>query len=84
MALATDYDCWYEGEEDVTVARVIETVGKNVAMAKKIVELAVPRIPETRACACASAMQYGVMTAPEAIPAATREKLKDIIGKYVS
>ena len=46
--------------------------------------LAVPRIPETRDCACASAMQYGVMTAPEAIPAATREKLKDIIGKYIS
>jgi len=84
VALATDYDCWYEGEEDVTITQVIETVGKNVAMAKKIVELAVPRIPETRECACASAMQYGVMTAPEAIPVATREKLKDIIGKYVS
>ena len=84
VALATDYDCWYEGEEDVTIQQVIETVNKNVAMAKKIVEESVPRIPETRGCGCASAMQYGVMTAPEAIPAATKEKLKDIIGKYVS
>ncbi|MCL4473975.1 MAG: S-methyl-5'-thioadenosine phosphorylase [Actinobacteria bacterium] len=84
VALATDYDCWYEGEEDVTIQQVIETVGKNVAMAKKIVEESVPRIPETRGCGCASAMQYGVMTAPEAIPAATKEKLKDIIGKYIS
>jgi 5'-methylthioadenosine phosphorylase len=83
VALATDYDCWYEGEEDVTIAQVIETVNKNVAMAKKIVETAVPRIPETRDCGCTSAMQYGVMTAPEAIPAATKEKLKDIIGKYI-
>ncbi|MCL5883218.1 MAG: S-methyl-5'-thioadenosine phosphorylase [Actinobacteria bacterium] len=84
VALATDYDCWYEGEEDVTIQQVIETVNKNVAMAKKIVEESVPRIPETRGCGCASAMQYGVMTAPEAIPAATKEKLKDIIGKYIS
>jgi len=84
VALATDYDCWYEGEEDVTIAQVIETVNKNVAMAKQIVETSVPRIPETRGCGCASAMQYGIMTAPDAIPPATREKLKDIIGKYVS
>ncbi|MHB8858791.1 MAG: S-methyl-5'-thioadenosine phosphorylase [Thermoleophilia bacterium] len=83
VALATDYDCWYESEEDVTIQQVIETVGKNVAMAKKIVEESVPRIPETRGCGCASAMQYGVMTAPEAIPDATKEKLKDIIGKYI-
>lgn len=83
MALATDYDCWYEGEEDVTIQQVIETMNNNVAMARKIVEIVVPRIPEERACSCANAMQYGVMTAPEAIPAATKEKLKNIIGKYM-
>ena len=83
VALATDYDCWYEGEEDVTITQVIETVDKNVAMAKKIVESVVPRIPEERECACTSAMEYGMMTAPEAIPPETKEKLKDIIGKYI-
>ncbi len=83
MALATDYDCWHEGEEDVTIAQVIETMNNNVAMAKKIVETAVPRIGDERACVCASAMEYGILTAPEAIPPETREKLKDIIGKYV-
>ncbi|MHB1390513.1 MAG: S-methyl-5'-thioadenosine phosphorylase [Thermoleophilia bacterium] len=83
MALSTDYDCWYEGEEDVTIQQVIETVNNNVGMAKKIIETVVPRIPEERDCACASAMQYGVMTAPEAIPAETKTKLKDIIGKYI-
>jgi len=83
MALSTDYDCWYEGEEDVTIQQVIETVNANVGMAKKIVETVVPRIPETRECECATAMQYGVMTAPDAIPAETKEKLRDIIGKYI-
>ncbi|HZD40391.1 MAG TPA: S-methyl-5'-thioadenosine phosphorylase, partial [Terriglobales bacterium] len=60
------------------------TVNKNVGMAKKIVEMVVPRIPEERECICASALEYGIITAPEAIPAATKERLKDIIGKYVS
>lgn len=84
MALSTDYDCWYEGEEEVSIMQVIETMDNNVSMAIKIVETAVPRIPEERECICASAMEYGIITAPEAIPAETKVKLKDIIGKYVS
>lgn len=83
MALSTDYDCWYEGEEDVTIAQVIEYMNKNVDMARKIVETVVPRIPEERTCGCANALENSIMTAPEAIPAGTKEKLKDIIGKYV-
>ncbi len=83
MALATDYDCWHESEEDVTLAQVIETMNNNVATAKKIVEAVVPRIPEERGCICAGAMEYGILTAPEAIPPETKEKLKDIIGKYI-
>lgn len=83
MALSTDYDCWYEDEEDVTIQQVIETVNNNVGMAKKIIATVVPRIPEERTCACASAMQYGIMTAPDAIPEETKVRLKDIIGKYI-
>jgi len=84
LALSTDYDCWYEGEEEVTMMMVIETMDNNVSKAIKIVETVVPRIPEKRECICASAMQYGVVTAPEVIPPETKEKLKDIIGKYIS
>lgn len=83
MALSTDYDCWYEGEEEVSIMQVIETMDQNVAKAIKMVETVVPRIPEERECICASAMEYGVITAPEAIPPETREKLDLIIGKYI-
>ena len=83
MALSTDYDCWYEGEEDVTIAQVIEYMNKNVDMAKKIVETVVPRIPEERTCGCANALENSIMTAPDLIPAGTKEKLADVIGKYV-
>ncbi|MBE0430014.1 MAG: S-methyl-5'-thioadenosine phosphorylase [Thermoleophilia bacterium] len=83
MALSTDYDCWYEGEEEVSIMQVMETMDNNVFKAIEIVETVLPRIPEKRECICASAMEYGIITAPELIPAQTKEKLKDIIGKYV-
>jgi 5'-methylthioadenosine phosphorylase len=83
MALSTDYDCWYEGEEEVSVMQVIETMDANVSKAIEIVEKVLPLIPEKRECICASAMEYGVITAPEVIPAETKAKLRDIIGKYI-
>ncbi len=83
MALATDYDCWYEGEEDVTIEQVLEYMNKNVETAKKIVEAAVQRIPDERNCMCAGALENAILTAPDAIPPETKEKLRDIIGKYI-
>jgi 5'-methylthioadenosine phosphorylase len=40
-------------------------------------------MPDDRACACASAARYAVLTQPEAIPAASKEKLKLLFGKYL-
>ncbi len=82
IALSTDYDCWHEGEEDVSVAAVIATVKKNVALAKRILQLAVERIPAERKCACTSACASAVMTSPDHISAASRERLSLIMGKY--
>jgi len=77
MALATDYDCWHEGEEDVTVEGVIATLTKNVENAKQVIRAlvrnhdpaSVSESPVRRA------LEHAVMTAPEAIPAAARERL---------
>jgi 5'-methylthioadenosine phosphorylase len=82
IALSTDYDCWHETEEDVSVAAVVAIIKKNVALAKRIVKEAASRIPVARTCACISAAAPAVMTAPEAIPAEARERLKLIMGKY--
>ena len=37
MALVTDYDVWYEGEEDVTLEQVLGNVRRNVETAQAIV-----------------------------------------------
>ena len=82
VALSTDYDCWHETEEDVTVDAVMAIIKKNVSLARAIVKASVERIPERRSCACQSAAQFAVMTAPDAIPAAARERLGIIMNKY--
>ena len=84
IALSTDYDCWHESEEDVSVEAVMAIVKKNVALAKQIVKGAVERIPQARSCGCVNAAQHAVMTAPDAIPAAARARLGIIMDKYWS
>src|SRR3989337_4525519 len=44
VALSTDYDCWHETEESVTLEAIMSTIKANVAMAKDIIRKAVPAI----------------------------------------
>lgn len=83
VACVTDYDCWHEQHQSVTIEMVLSNLLRNVAMAKKIVQMAAARIPEKRECGCSSALQNAIITAPELIPAPMKEKLALLIGKYV-
>lgn len=83
IALSTDYDCWHEHHDDVTVEAIIAIIHQNVAMAKNIIRKAVANIATQRSCACGSAMSYAVITDKSAIPAETRQKLDLIVGKYL-
>jgi 5'-methylthioadenosine phosphorylase len=83
VALATDYDCWHQDHDDVSVEAVIAIIRQNVATARGIIKAAVKRIAAERHCACGSALQFAVMTSKELIPAATWEKLDVIMGKYL-
>ncbi len=82
MAMVTDYDCWHEGHDAVTVEQVVAVLHQNSANAAKAVRAAVAAMPKDRACACATALKYAVLTAPEAIPASTLKKLDLLLGKY--
>lgn len=83
IAMVTDYDCWREGHESVTVAQVVETIHKNVANVQNVIREAIPRTPQKRSCSCGSALQYAIMTDPKKISAAAKKRLKLLIGKYV-
>jgi 5'-methylthioadenosine phosphorylase len=84
IALSTDYDCWHESEEDVSVAAVVAVLKKNVELAKRIVKGAAERVPAERKCGCVNAAELAVMTAPDAIPPSGRERLGVIMNKYWS
>ncbi len=84
MALVTDYDCWHETHDDVTVDAVLAYLAKNAETAQKILRNAiVPSATRTRNCPCATALQYGIMTSPSAMPEKAKADLAPIIGKYV-
>ncbi|HSG06081.1 MAG TPA: S-methyl-5'-thioadenosine phosphorylase [Nitrospiria bacterium] len=83
MALVTDYDCWHEEEESVTVEGVIETLKKNVSLSQRVIRSMIPKISVHRSCPCGKALQNAVMTPPSLIPKKTRESLKLLLGKYI-
>lgn len=83
VALATDYDCWHEAEEDVSVAAVLAVVKQNVATARDVIRRAAAAIPGARGCACPEAARFAVMTDRAALPADARRRLELIIGKYL-
>jgi 5'-methylthioadenosine phosphorylase len=84
VALATDYDCWHTGHDDVSVDAVIATLNKNVAMARQIVALAAAQVPDAPDPLVDGASRFAVMTRPDRIPEHRKEALRPIIGKYVA
>ncbi|MFC1852769.1 S-methyl-5'-thioadenosine phosphorylase [candidate division CSSED10-310 bacterium] len=84
LALVTDYDCWRESEEAVSVGTILDYLRTNAENAKKIVKKLVPKIPETQSCACKEALAHAIITDPSAIPQTKKEELSLIIGKYIT
>lgn len=75
IALVTDYDCWHQTQEAVTVEAILATLHHNVALAKQILRAAVPAVVDTPACPCHRALDNAIVTAPKSMSAAARKKL---------
>ena len=87
IACATDYDCWHESEESVTVEKVIGHLNANVANAQRMLRLIAQKIPSThrdQPCGCAQALATSIVTDPALIPAEVKEKYQLLIGKYLA
>jgi 5'-methylthioadenosine phosphorylase len=85
LALVTDYDCWHEGHDDVTIDMVIEYLNKNVRNAQLILKDAVKRVAAKETPnQFAGATKNAIFTAAEHWPAETKKKLEAIIGKYAN
>ncbi len=83
VAMVTDYDCWHPDHDAVTVDQIIATLMKNAENAAKVVRFAVEAMGAPGDCSCKNALKNAIISDRKTIPAATREKLELIVGKYL-
>ncbi|MFY9911651.1 MAG: S-methyl-5'-thioadenosine phosphorylase [Candidatus Sulfotelmatobacter sp.] len=83
VAMVTDYDCWHPHHDSVTVDQIVAVLAKNAENACKVVRQTIAEMPARRGCKCGSALAHAILTDRKKIPAAAKNKLKLIIGKYV-
>ena len=84
LAMVTDYDCWHEGHEAVTVEIVVGNLKKNAQQAKEIIQSTAAAIDPECDCECHHSLASAIMTQPKAMKPSTRKKLDLLIGKYLS
>ena len=83
IAMVTDYDCWHEEEDDVTVEMLINYLRSNSENARHLIRQTVKELPPGLTCACQRALEHAIITSPAAIPEKTRRELAPIVAKYL-
>jgi 5'-methylthioadenosine phosphorylase len=83
IAMITDYDCWHPEHESVTATQIIATLNQNAENAQRVLREAVRSMPVDRTCKCGVALRHALVTDPKLVPAATKKRLRFIIGKYL-
>jgi 5'-methylthioadenosine phosphorylase len=81
IALATDYDCWHDTEEPVTVEAILATLRQNVALAKQLLRVSVGPVAAGKTCDCQRALQDAVVTPPDQVPTSLRRKLRLLLER---
>ena len=80
LALATDYDCWHDAHDAVTVEQVLATMKNNIAFAKKTLGALAALLPDPTKSIAYRCTKGAVMTSPSAVPADARARLGWLLG----
>ncbi len=84
IALVTDYDCWREEEDNLSIEMIIDNLKQNTEKVKKVIKKVIPEIVTMeRNCPCHNALHNAIITQENLIPAAIKQDLGIIIGKYL-
>ncbi|MHC4813222.1 MAG: S-methyl-5'-thioadenosine phosphorylase [Planctomycetota bacterium] len=83
VALATDYDCWHETENDVNVADVLAILQANVEKSRQVIAETARLLADAEPISCAGVMEHAILTAKDAITADARRRLALLIGNYL-
>jgi 5'-methylthioadenosine phosphorylase len=82
VAMVTDYDCWHEAHDAVSVDQILETLRQNTENARKLVPEVIRTLPAVRNCKCGSALKHAIITDRAAITPEAKQRLGLLIGKY--
>lgn len=83
VAMVTDYDCWHEEEEPVSVEMVVARLKQNADAAARTIALAIAKLNLDRNNPIHRALAQAIMTHPAEIPAARKAALAPILAKYM-
>jgi len=83
IATVTDYDCWHETEEDVSVELVVQNLIKNLDTSKKMIYEITSSLNIDNDCECSNALKNAIITKKDSIPNNINEKLSLFTKKYL-
>ncbi len=87
VAMVTDFDCWHDGHDAVTVDAVIQVMQANAEAARRLVRAVVPTLGAPRGpcpAGCDRALQYAVVTAPDHRDPALMVRLDAVAGRVLA
>jgi 5'-methylthioadenosine phosphorylase len=82
LALATDYDCWHETEDEVSVDAVLAVLKKNAAVARRTIAEIAGALPDPKNSRAFGALAGALITARDGIPPGALADLDWLVGKY--
>ena len=83
LACSTDYDCWHESVEPVTVEMVVENLKRNTALSKAILADVITRVGPAKDCSCGSALENAIVTDRSVISREAIDRLRLLVSKYL-
>jgi 5'-methylthioadenosine phosphorylase len=87
VAMVTDYDCWHEEHDAVTVDAVVKVLLGNADKARGLVKAVLPGIGADRGpcpAGCDRALEYALITAPEMRDAGAVARLGTVAGRVLT
>jgi len=83
IAIPTDYDCWHETHDAVSVETVVATLSRGIGKARDLIAKAIVNIDKIGSCSCGDALANAIMTDHKRIPDAAKARLAPIVGRYL-
>jgi 5'-methylthioadenosine phosphorylase len=86
VAMVTDYDCWHPNHDAVTVDAIVKLLMANADHARTLVKTVAPKLKADSSasqCGCRSALQFALITAPEARDPAMVQRLDAVAGRVL-